>query len=123
MSGNNTIEMKIALPPDADGFIGFECPTCCGYFKVVGATVSDAGHVTCTYCGHRDESEPFLTKAEVGYIQRVGAGKAVAQLHGQFQDMLTKAFGNSKNVKVTKGPAPTPRSTPRPLERALPSHR
>ena len=120
MSNDNIITMQIALPPDAAGFIGFECPSCHRYFKVVAATFTGSAEVNCTYCGHEDESEKFLTEAEVDYLKRVGAGNAIEQLHGQFQDMLVDTFRNSSNVKVTRKQHSSPTAPTRPNERELP---
>jgi ssDNA-binding Zn-finger/Zn-ribbon topoisomerase 1 len=117
---NNITTMQIALPPDAAGFVGFECPSCRRYFKVLDATFTASAHVHCTYCGHDDEPEKFLTAAEVDYLKGVGAGKAIEQLHGQFEDMLVNTFRNSKNVKVTREQHSPPTAPTRPTERTLP---
>lgn len=48
-SEKNFIKMQIALPPDAAGFVGFECPSCRGYFKVLDATFTASAHVVNTF--------------------------------------------------------------------------
>ncbi|MBX3159218.1 MAG: hypothetical protein KF773_24835 [Deltaproteobacteria bacterium] len=113
--------MQVALPPDAAGFIGFECPQCRRYFKIVDATHNGSHTLRCAYCGHSDDSETSLTAAEVDYLKQVHFGEATAQLQGQFEDDMVNTFRNSENVTVTREHHLPPSPPPRPMERDLPN--
>lgn len=113
--------MSIALPADGAGYIGFKCPECSRYFKVIAIGVrADTQGVYCAYCGHHDAAERFLTDDEIEQIKRIAADRVVEQVHGRFQGMVTSAFRGSKNVKVTRSSYERPPSPDRPLERDLP---
>lgn len=115
---DKNITLKIAIPPDAAGYVGFECPSCERYFKVVAASVRNvANHMYCAYCGHHAAPDQFLTAAEIEQAKRTGVNKIAEQLHGQFQDMLVDAFRGSKNVKVTREHHARPHAPPRSNER------
>lgn len=69
----NSIE--VTFPTDDAGFVGRECPDrkCLGYFKVRPGTglTGDDLPCHCPYCGHTDDSDNFLTSAQVKYAESV----------------------------------------------------
>jgi hypothetical protein len=78
-----TSSITIPILPDADGFLGRECPIpeCQRYFKVtLGTGVQGIESCYCPYCGHRGTHDTFYTAEQVEYAQSV----ALNQISGAF---------------------------------------
>jgi hypothetical protein len=66
--------ITVPILPDADGFLGRECPVaeCEQYFKVTpGTGLQGVASCYCPYCGHRGGHDTFFTKEQVEYAQSV----------------------------------------------------
>lgn len=75
--------ITVSLDPDADGFLGRECPVaeCQQYFKVTpGTGLEGISDCYCPYCGHHGAHNVFFTAEQVEYAQSV----ALNQISGAF---------------------------------------
>ncbi len=66
-----TITVRFA--PDADGYIGRECPAdeCGRYFKIAPGTGLPIDTCGCPYCGHRAGQRDFATRSQQEYAKSV----------------------------------------------------
>lgn len=89
----------VSIPLDEDGFLGRECPTCEGPFKIHGddydALPADPVQ-TCPYCGHEQDHSSFLTRAQVERVDAAVNAIAEQYVHDALNQMLGKAFGGPK---------------------------
>lgn len=104
--------MEVEIVPDADGYIGRECPSpeCEGYFKLRPATGLDDDDVPCrcAYCGHSADASEFCTKAQVEYAQSLALRAVTDALERdlkstEFQHRSYGPFGFSMGLKVKAG--------------------
>jgi hypothetical protein len=87
---------KVAIPVDADGYFGRECPSCAALFKVRHDeyhALPDDLQLTCPYCGHRENHGEFLTKAQCGRVSAAALGLAEQMVHSTLSNMLSEVFG------------------------------
>jgi hypothetical protein len=105
----------IKLIPDADGFIGRECPVaeCSGYFKIqLGTGLTDKNlPCHCPYCGHAANHSQFVTREQVEYAKSVVANKvtnaAITDLKAmEFDHQPKSGFGIGISLKVEGRPMP-----------------
>lgn len=105
--------ISITIPPDAEGFIGRECPVpeCEGYFKIQPGTGLKGENLPChcPYCGHGAGSDKFFTKAQVEYaksvVMREITGAMLKDLKSlEFNHQPRGAFGIGISMKVTGRP-------------------
>lgn len=105
--------ITVPLRPDADGFLGRECPApaCQQYFKVTpGTGLQGVAACYCPYCGHRGRHDTFFTQEQVEYAQSV----AFHQISGAFLQDLKRLERRPRrrgglidiSFKVTGHPAP-----------------
>lgn len=114
--------LSVPLPSDGAGYVGFECPACDRYFKLLASgLLEDTKQVYCVYCGHHDQAQAFLTADEIEQVKKIGVAHVTEQVHKDLEEMLLDAFRGSKNVKVTRGSRQRPAPPDRPLERDLPN--
>lgn len=128
--GPDKYEMKIQIPPDADGLVGRECTdqSCApGYFKVKLGTGITEGQVTayCPYCRHEDEPGSFLTRAQKNYAVKILENEAIKGVDHMIQNALglgssgRKKYGSGMfSIEMSYKPS-HPRSVSRPLEEEL----
>ena len=70
---NGRETFTITLDPDADGYVGRQCPAleCEKYFKItLGTGLRGVTHCLCPYCGHRGERTDFHTREQVAYARK-----------------------------------------------------
>lgn len=104
---------KIALPTDADGFVGRACdaPDCKQYFKIY---VPDHGdYLHCPYCGVRFPRNSLLTSPQVEYAKEAAIEEARVYAINEIQKMFKDAFQGSKNITYKPG-SPARKRTIRP---------
>jgi hypothetical protein len=66
--------MVVSLAPDAEGFVGRECPSagCLGYFKIAPGTGNPTvASCTCPYCGTCATHDQFFTPEQNEYTKSV----------------------------------------------------
>ena len=104
--------VNVTIPVDEDGYMGRECPAaeCEGYFKVKpGTGLRGIETCICPYCGLKDSSNRFYTKAQVEYAKSIVLGKVVDALRHdlkklEFDHKPQGAFGIGLSLKVKHGP-------------------
>lgn len=109
-------QLSISILPDAEGFLGRECPAkaCEGYFKIKPGTGLTGPKLPChcPYCGHTGSPQQFWTKDQVEYAKSVAMRKVTDAVHKDFKSLefASKSPGSSGigiSLRVEKG-----RSTP-----------
>ncbi len=111
---------KIAIPTDADGFVGRACdaPGCKQYFKVYVPDHRDQLH--CPYCGVRFSRNSLFTKPQLKYAKEAAVEEARVYAINEIQKMFKKTLGGSKHIKYTPGRPPRKRNVrPRYAERRV----
>jgi DNA-directed RNA polymerase subunit RPC12/RpoP len=101
---------KIAIPTDANGFVGRACdaPGCNQYFKIY---VPDHGdYLHCPYCGVRFSRNSLLTSPQVEYAKEAAVEEARAYAINEVQKMLKNVFRGSKSITYRPGPPPRKRT-------------
>ncbi len=91
---------KIAIPTDADGFVGRACdaPGCKQYFKII---VPDHGdHLHCPYRGVRFSRYSLFTSPRLKYAKEAAIEKARVYAIDEIQKMMKNTFRGSKNIKI-----------------------
>ena len=100
------LSFNIAIPTDADGFVGRACdaPDCKQYFKIF---VPDHGDfLYCPYCGTRFSRSSLLTSAQLDYAKKAAIEEARVYAINEFQKMLKNAFRGSKHITYKPGSTP-----------------
>lgn len=102
---------SISLPPDAEGWIGRECPKegCERYFKVTpGTGLKDIETCRCPYCGHEGPSNTFFTQAQIDHALSVVKNKVVGALIKDLKSMefSHRGGGIGLSLKVRGQPPP-----------------
>jgi len=106
-------QIFVNIPPDDEGFIGRECPDkkCGSYFKIRPGTGLAGEHIPthCPYCGHKDDSDKFLTKEQAEYaksvVLRQVTGAMIKDLKSlEFNHRPRGAFGIGMSMKVSGQP-------------------
>lgn len=104
--------ISIAIPQDADGLTGRECPDsdCEGYFKVEFGTGLKGENLPChcPYCGHTASHDQFWTKEQIEYAKSVALGKITDAFHKDLKELEFDykprgAFGIGISLKVKPG--------------------
>jgi len=100
---------SIAIKPDADGYLGRECPNaeCEGYFKVRTGTGNSQNRTCyCPYCGKRGDPNDFATKDQLEYAKSVVMREVKEALFKDLRKMERHTSGGFINfsVKVEGGP-------------------
>lgn len=101
---------KIAIPTDADGFVGRACdaPDCRQYFKIY---VPDHGdYLHCPYCGVRFSRNSLFTSPQLKYAKEAAIEEARIYAIDEIQKMFNKAFRGSKNITYKPGRPPRKRT-------------
>ena len=101
---------KIAIPTDADGFVGRACdsPGCKQYFKIY---VPDHGdHLHCPYCGVRFSRNSLFTSPQLKYAKEAAIEEVRVYAINEIQKMFKKAFRGSKNITYKAGRPPRKRT-------------
>ena len=81
------MEMTVRIEPDADGYVGRECPTCKKYFKIKpGTGLPGAVPCHCPYCNHVGPPNEFFTEDQIDYAKSVMLNK----LTGDFLSSLRR---------------------------------
>lgn len=100
---------KIAIPSDADGFVGRACdaPDCKQYFKIY---VQDHGdYLHCPYCGVRFSRNSLFTSPQLKYVKEAAIEEARVYAINEIQKMFKNAFRGSKNITYKPGRPPSKR--------------
>jgi Zn finger protein HypA/HybF involved in hydrogenase expression len=100
---------KIAIPSDADGFVGLACdaPDCKQYFKIY---VQDHGdYLHCPYCGVRFSRNSLLTSPQLKYVKEAAIEEARVYAINEIQKMFKNAVRGSKNITYKPGRPPSKR--------------
>ncbi|MBI1299924.1 hypothetical protein GC175_33790 [bacterium] len=94
---------KIAIPTDADGFIGRACdaPECKQYFKVYVHDHQD--YLYCPYCGVRYSRNSLFTSDQIEYVKDAAIEEARVYAINEIQKMFAGAFRNSKSITYKPG--------------------
>tara|TARA_R110002049_G_C9037351_1_gene552488 strand:+ start:62 stop:952 length:891 start_codon:yes stop_codon:yes gene_type:complete len=111
---------KIAIPTDADGFVGRACdaPGCKQYFKVYVPDHRENLH--CPYCGVKFSRNNLFTQPQLKYAKEAAIEEARDYAIGEVQKMFKNAFRGSKNIKYTPGRRPRKKIVrPRYVERQV----
>lgn len=97
--------VSVPIRPDADGYMGRECPKCEGYFKTVSGTVYKGNHLPChcPYCGHTAGHDHFWTKEQIEYAK----SQVIRTVHRAFQDDLREMASKSKFMTFKPGTLPS----------------
>lgn len=101
---------KIAMPTDADGFVGRACdaPGCKQYFKIY---VPDHGdYLHCPYCGVRFSRNSLFTSPQLKYAKEAAIEEARVYAINEIQKMFKNAFRGSKNITYKPGSPPRKRT-------------
>jgi len=83
-------QFEIPLRPDAEGYIGRECPVkeCTGHFKITpGTGLEDPNGCYCPYCGYHAEHDEFYTQAQIEYAKSIVMREVTRELHGMLEGM------------------------------------
>jgi hypothetical protein len=110
------MEIPIALPLDADGFLWRECPTCEREFKwFSGATAGrpddfvEPENYSCPYCGVPSAPDTWWTPAQLEYAEAAAAGPMMEQITENLKSTLGRhANSGFIQVKVKPGSIPEP---------------
>lgn len=93
-----SIELKIPVVADSDGYFDRECPNCYSLFKVTLSEWSQDDRITCPSCGHISEFDEFDTeeikdaKIEAAYSAAFNIGlKEIKEIlgHGSKNGFMT----------------------------------
>lgn len=103
---SDEIRLTITLPTDDEGMIGRECPQCKGYFKLkLGTGLSGVETCTCPYCEHTDDSDEFITQAQIEYAESIAVrevlGSSLAQLERSFKQLERSTRHSLFSIKVS----------------------
>lgn len=107
-------QIKISIPPDADGMVGRECPahSCESYFKIQPGTglIGENLPCYCPYCGHSAAPNTFFTKAQVEYAKSVALNQITGALlkdlkRLEFNHQPRGGFGVGISMKVSGRPS------------------
>lgn len=107
-------KFNITIPKDEDGLIGRECPLpeCESYFKLQPGTGLKGEDLPChcPYCGHKDSSDKFFTKAQIEYAKSIVlnqvTGAVLKDLKAlEFNHRPSGGFGIGISMKVTGQPS------------------
>jgi len=83
-------QFSIPLPTDNEGYLGRECPSCAGYFKIVpGTGLKNVTACICPYCGHRADQRHFATRDQIEYVKSVVIRKVADAF---FKDLKSLEF-------------------------------
>ena len=106
-------QISVSICPDKHGYIGRECPTCEGYFKVTPGTGITTGNPPChcPYCGHAGSPNEFWTKAQIRYARSVAFNKITGAVLRDLKEMEFDirprgALGIGMSLKVKGQPHP-----------------
>lgn len=106
----------VSIPLDEDGFLGRECPTCEGPFKIHGddydALPADPVQ-TCPYCGHEQDHSSFLTRAQVERVDAAVNAIAEQYVHDALNQMLGKPSGDRSGARGAARSSASRRATSR----------
>ena len=109
------MDVPIAFPLDADGFLRRECPECRDEFKwhhgptpTRPDTAVDPGQYTCPLCGTPASNDQWFTRDQVKYQRQTVEFYAVDAVN----DELKRAFGKNYTPRKNAAPAPTPLHEP-----------
>lgn len=106
-------KFNITFPKDEHGLIGRECPLaeCESYFKLQPGTGLKGEDLPChcPYCGHKDSSNKFFTKAQIEYANSIVmnqvTGAVLKDLKAlEFDHRPSGGFGIGFSMKVTGQP-------------------
>lgn len=115
------MEMTVALPLDADGFLRRECPACQQHFKWYhGETDSteDADEPTayyCPYCGENATPDQWWTQEQADYLLAAATGPIMEEIEGDLKDAisgLNTRFLRASVDHVDTSPPPQPLGEP-----------
>ncbi len=100
---------KIAIPTDADGFIGRACdaPDCKQYFKIYGSDQYD--YIHCPYCGVRFTYNSLFTSPQFEFAKKAATEEARVYAISEINKMFKKAFQGSKFITYKPDPLPKKR--------------
>ena len=111
--------ITIQIPPDDDGFIGRECPSCQGYFKLRPGTGLQSKVCYCPYCQHQGNISDFTTSAQKEWAKSLVVKEIVeSQVEKITQSLrqLEKASSKYMQIRVTGGTISLPISSYNELE-------
>ena len=111
---------KIAIPTDADGFIGRACdaPGCKQYFKIYAPDHGDYLH--CPYCGVRFSRNSLFTAPQLKYAEEAAIEEVRVYAISEIQKMFKNTFRGSKSITYKPGRPPRKRAVrPQYVEREV----
>lgn len=126
---NDVHEFSIALPVDADGLLGRQCPEgeCSpGYFKIKPGTGPEGlSECNCPYCGRRGDTSEFHTEEQTRYAADLVEREAMQGIEREFAKALGLGPGRRRvmdggilSIEVSMKGAP-PRHVAQPREEVL----
>ena len=95
-----TIEMSVSLPPDDEGMVGRECPSCHKYFKIKPGTGLETSDHICPYCEHAGASQDFLTQAQLKFGESYAIQQVVGPLLREMEDTFRKLERDTRHSLV-----------------------
>lgn len=115
------MEMSVAIPLDADGFIRRECPSCCRQFKWFHGRVEaappdwvDPDSYFCPYCGVSASVDSWLTHAQLDIVKATVLSQMSSSIQSDLEAMTRNVnrqgglirMSVSRDMNVTNVPPP-----------------
>lgn len=95
---------SIALPKDAEGYVGRECPNpeCKHYFKITpGTGIAEPAPCHCPYCGYSADQGEFTTRAQIEYATSLVGRQVLDATVKDLQDIFSRPIRGPLGLKIT----------------------
>lgn len=103
----NTINFKIKIQGDIEGFVTFECPFCESEFKLNASECQDDENTYieffCPYCGLIHDRTYFYNKEIIEYVNAIATNHMIEQINKTFGKMK-KSINRTKGMKMEYKP-------------------
>ncbi|MGA5710501.1 hypothetical protein ACPCK8_29220 [Streptomyces cellulosae] len=107
----NSVEMRVSIPLDDEGFLGRQCPGCSLLFRVNAEdykTLPEDLTLWCVYCGHHAEHSQFLTAQQRERLMRavgdLGMQMVSQSLDRAFRGLPRRSSGGSVSITYESKP-------------------
>jgi uncharacterized C2H2 Zn-finger protein len=101
---SDTMEMKIEIPADNDGFVLLRCPLCGEYFKIMPSDYEDDGvlELRCPNCGLI--SDNYVTEDVIELAMAMVQNYAMDLIHKEMKNLERKFKGGFITFKEEEKP-------------------